>query len=198
MNCYQMPEYLAFVRAMRAALAERTTPLVCADWLDEHGKHDHARFVRGCVRMRELRDILDECLMQDLHYTDPTRAEPDRELMQLIPQLRRLIRPNCHEWTGGAIRRFDNPTPYDWPHGFLQTWGVRPIEPGSDRRIHHHAMHRLEALLARQPIVHMKVELPAVLFPPPRHVLKLLAARFPGVKFSHNGVEVVVPEAVPA
>lgn len=152
MNCYQMPEYAAFVAKMRVNPADRVTPLVCADWLEDHGKAGHAVFVRGCCRMAELRDILDDCSRRDLSYSDPERSVPDHEVTRLVSDLRPPINRHCHEWTGGALRRFQNPTAYDWPNGFLRFWNLYPVLTPEGARLPGPAILKLESLLRRQPI----------------------------------------------
>lgn len=124
---YHYPEYLAFVQAMRLDPEERTLPLILADWLEEHDKIDHARFVRGCVKVAEWRAA-------------PTMTNFVLE-MDAVESLRELINRHCHEWTAGAIRKFDNPTIYDWPNGFLRTF-----------RCHWTKEKRVKFLFARQPI----------------------------------------------
>lgn len=186
---YDLPEYAAFIRAMRAAPDDAVAPLVCADWLEEHGKADHARFVRACCRMRELRAVLDECAKCDLHYTDPTRAVPEGELFRLLSATHPLIDEHVHEWTG--VRKFANPTPYDWPNGFLRTWAVAPSTP--------HVEVRLAALLRRQPVhtVHLTPEPD----PPDRFAVADCAAfswLFRGVTFRCGDTVRFVAEEVPA
>lgn len=47
MSVYNSLEWAGFVAEMRANPDEQTTPLVAADWLDDHGKGDHGAFIRG-------------------------------------------------------------------------------------------------------------------------------------------------------
>lgn len=196
MNAYHHDDYAAFIAAMRADPDDRITPLVCADWLEEHGKGDHAKFIRGCVRIAELRDILDECAKMDLHYTDLTRAKPADEKINLVHQLERLISPHSHEWTAGYVRRWLNPTVYDWSCGFLRSWSFFPYESDSDRRSSENNKKKLKALLARQPIVRVEAKFPRGTFAPPLYVLEQLAHRFdqfPGLRFTHKEYMATVP-----
>lgn len=181
MSVYAAPEYRGFVEAMRADPKDLAAPLACADWLDEHDKAEHAGFVRGCVRMAQLRDVLDECAKADIHYTDPQRAEPDRELMHLVRTLRPLINRHCHEWTGGAVRKFDGPTVYDWPGGFVRAWSVLPLL--DDQRVNENGLRKLAAVIARQPVARVLARLPASVFAPPDFYMLKLAERFPGIEF---------------
>lgn len=188
---YLMPEYAAFCRAIRADRTDRLTPLVAADWLEDHGKADHGRFIRGCVRMAELRDVIDDCLKADLHYTDPTRAVPRSELFDLVNDLRPMIQRHAHEWTAGAVRSFVNPTAYDWPMGFLLCWQVAPLKPGSDRESDEGVLKGLAAILARQPISLVQVLLPDMTFLPPVKIIEWLAERFRGIVFTHGTLSVM-------
>lgn len=190
MSIYRTDEWKGFVLAMRADPYDRTTPGIAADWLNDKAKYVHERFIRGCLRIAALRDILDECLKMDLHYTDPTRSVPEREMMQLIHDLRPSIEKHAHEWTGGMVRRFHNPTVYDWPCGFLRSWRLYPLKVDSDRETDLNVLKQFAALLARQPIQCVRVDLPAMTFAPPSHILDYLAKRFPGVEFLHGNLKV--------
>lgn len=191
MNPYHHPDYAAFVAALRKSPDDRVTPLVCADWLEERSKADHARFVRGCVRMAELRDILDECAKQDLSYSDPTRAVPNAELMDLVHNLRGHIERYAHEWTAGGAGRFVNPTAYDWKNGFLWRWSVHM---GDHPAVERNTLKSLAALLARQPITDVAVTLPSeAAVDYETMVVSDLAARFRGVTFRHGSFSVSHP-----
>jgi uncharacterized protein (TIGR02996 family) len=65
-------ERRAFLAAIVAAPEDDTPRLVFADWLDEHGEHDRAEFIRlGCQQAR-----LDE--------DDPRHAALDERLKILL------------------------------------------------------------------------------------------------------------------
>lgn len=183
MSPYDTSEYQGFLRAMREQPDDRNTPLVCADWLEENGKTAHAQFIRGCCRVAYLRDVLDECLKQDLHYTDPARACPAKELDSLVNDLRPYINRHLHEWTRGAIRKHGNPTLYDWKHGFLWNYATYPFVPGSDR-IRDQRLHRkLESILSRQPICSVTLLFPVGSPLSPLELAQRLGNNYPGVKF---------------
>ncbi len=184
MKPYAMPEYAAFVATMRADPSDRVAPLVCADWLEEHGKGDHARFVRGCVEVERLSH----------NYRRKgwgAEAEGYSEygrIQDLYGELRPLINRHCHEWTAGWLRKFDNPTPHDFPGGFLRSWFVFPMRDGSDRECDPNALEQLRAILKRQPIHTVHVQLPQLVFAPPSHHVNWLSMLqgMEGVTFRHG------------
>jgi uncharacterized protein (TIGR02996 family) len=181
---YTLPEWAAFVVQMRAAPDDRVTPAVAADWLEEHGKVDHARFVRGCVRIADLRGTINEGFKTDRSYPNPDVL--GRELFDLVNGLRPLINRYAHEWTGGYWRKFDNPTVYDLPLGFVRACRFRPLKEGSDRERDHLAHKKFRALLVRQPVHAAHLALPAQTFAPPSYYLDLFVQEYRGVSFRHG------------
>jgi uncharacterized protein (TIGR02996 family) len=190
---YATPEWSAFVVQIRATPADRVTTLVAADWLEDHGKAEHARFIRGCVRISELRGIIGEGFKTGRSHPNP--GVLGRELFDLVNDLRPLINRHAHEWTAGYFRKFSNPTVYDWPRGFIRACQFRPLKAGSDREGDPHARRKLAALLARQPVelVYVEFPLPSHTFAPPTYHLERLALEFRGVSFRHNAATALCP-----
>lgn len=177
MSPYATPEWAGFLAMMRADPEDVNAPLAAADWLRDRGKGDHADFVEGCVRLKTVRDEYARRTHDDDGYLlwDETQS--------LYNRLRPLIARHCHEWTGGAVRKWHNPTAHDWPLGFLRAWQVAPLAAGSDREGNPRAIRLLGCVLARQPVRGVAVALPAMTFAPPAHYVDWLSGRFPGVSF---------------
>jgi uncharacterized protein (TIGR02996 family) len=62
----------AFLRAVRESPDDDAPRLVYADWLDEHGDHDRAEFIRV------------QCELAGLDETDPRRDDPERRERELL------------------------------------------------------------------------------------------------------------------
>ena len=80
------PEYIALVRAVRAASDDNLPRLVAADWLEEHGQPDRARYIRGAIDNPSW------------SFAELTKDDPF-PLLGLLP-LRRVMYP---EWDGGRL-----------------------------------------------------------------------------------------------
>ncbi|HEY1190018.1 MAG TPA: TIGR02996 domain-containing protein [Gemmata sp.] len=62
-----MSEREAFVRAIAADLYDDTPRLAFADWLDDHGEHDRAEFIRVQVELEPIRDKYEIPRAAELH-----------------------------------------------------------------------------------------------------------------------------------
>lgn len=195
MSPYCDPDYAAFVSVMRANPDDAVTPLVCADWLDEHGKAEHAQFVRDCVELGRVQAIQKSKKFDgDL----PGHYELVQATFELLKDKETLINRYCHEWTGGTIRWFSNPTAYDWRNGFLRHWSIHPLVAGSDRHMCQNTLKRFGALFARQPVSAARVVFSTTPFGPHDHYLHCLAERFPGVTFRYEQYAATVASEVTA
>lgn len=86
------PDLAALLAAVRRSPNDDTPRLVLADWLDEHEQHERAEFIRvQCVHLPAAERDYDDCLMRDLHYTDPEKANASAELKRLRARERELL-----------------------------------------------------------------------------------------------------------
>ncbi|MBM3978970.1 MAG: TIGR02996 domain-containing protein [Planctomycetes bacterium] len=69
-----MNERDAFVRGIAADLYDDTPRLAFADWLDEHGEHDRAEFVRVQCELEPMRDRYEIPRAAELHNERSTSA----------------------------------------------------------------------------------------------------------------------------
>src|SRR5262245_21659390 len=62
-----MNEREAFIRSLAENLHDDTTRLVFADWLDDHGEHDRAEFIRVQCELEPMRDKYEIPRAAELH-----------------------------------------------------------------------------------------------------------------------------------
>src|SRR5947209_8564515 len=85
-----MTEREAFIRGIAANLYDDTPRLAFADWLDEHGEHDRAEFIRVQCELEPVRD----------QYEIPRAAE-------LHARESKLLREHEEKWLGTLPRDWD-------------------------------------------------------------------------------------------
>ncbi|MDY3555796.1 TIGR02996 domain-containing protein [Gemmata sp. JC717] len=96
-----MTEREAFIRGIAENLYDDTPRLAFADWLDEHGEHDRAEFIRVQVELEPIRD----------RYEIPRAAELHAREKQ-FGCYRRYTREAAQKWLGKMPKAWD-----DWQKG---------------------------------------------------------------------------------
>ena len=56
MSVYDHPEWLALMAAIRDNLADDVPRLLAAEWIEEHGEHERAEFIRVQIELHNLRN----------------------------------------------------------------------------------------------------------------------------------------------
>src|SRR5262249_21777680 len=110
---FPVTEEEAFVRAVREVPEEDGPRLVYADWLDEHGRHERAEFIRA------------HCLLTGLDDGDEGRAA-------LVARLHRLHAAHGQAWFDKGGLGKPGSCSWRWGRGLVEgltTWRLRAL-PG--------------------------------------------------------------------
>ncbi len=101
-----MSDETALLRAIAAHPDEDTPRLAYADWLDEHGRHPRAAFIRGQIELARLE-------ADSMHRRE------------LAFHCRQLLEAHEQDWIEPAkLGSYD----HDWSRGFLETITTTPSE----------------------------------------------------------------------
>jgi uncharacterized protein (TIGR02996 family) len=128
-----MSEEAALLNAIYANHDEDTPRLIYADWLDEHGRHDQAEFIRVQIRLEEIHRTI-PCLdeMESLLYFGLSRAagvwhcpRDSAERRELAYRCRCLLDIHEANWLTPHQELLHNE--WSWHRGFLDTVEVNAV-----------------------------------------------------------------------